>query len=110
MLLHKFVGALRILLMFCIKKLSELISIKANLEGCHITFESIRSFLQEKSPNESFHLSTLARTLDRWGFEFGKGIRTQHLKEKDYIIVARQSYLRKMGGGSDFKHRQTDSS
>ena len=69
---------------------------QANLEGRHITLESIRRFLQEKSPNESFHLSTLARTLDRWGFEFGKGTRTQHLKEKDYIIVARQHYLRKM--------------
>jgi transposase len=34
--------------------------------------------------------------LDRWGFEFGKGTRTQHLKEKDYVIAARQRYLRKM--------------
>lgn len=69
---------------------------KANMEGYHITLESIRSLLQEISPNESFHISTLARTLDRWGFEFGKGTRTQHLKEKDYIIAARQRYLRKM--------------
>jgi len=69
---------------------------QANLEGRHITFESIRSVLQEQSPDESCHLSTLARTLDRWGFEFGKGTRTQHWKEKDDIIVARQHYLRKM--------------
>ncbi len=69
---------------------------KANLEGHHITLESIRSFLQEKSPGESCHVSTLARALDRWGFEFGQGTRTQHLKEKDYIVVARQHYLRKM--------------
>lgn len=69
---------------------------KANLEGYHVTLESIRSLLQEKSPDESFHVSTLARTLDRWGFEFGQGTRTQHLKEKDYIVVARQHYLRKM--------------
>lgn len=69
---------------------------KANLEGYHITLESIRSFLQEKSPDESCHVSTLARALDRWGFEFGQGTRTQHLKEKDYIVVARQHYLRKM--------------
>jgi len=34
--------------------------------------------------------------LDRWGFEFGKGKRTQHLKEKDYVIAARHRYLRKM--------------
>ncbi len=69
---------------------------QANLEGRHITLDTIRDFLQGKSPDESFHLSTLARTLDRWGFEFGKGTRTQHLKEKDYIVVARQHYLRKM--------------
>jgi hypothetical protein len=69
---------------------------KANMEGNHIVLETIQSFLQEKSPDESFHISTLARALDRWGFEFGKGIRTQHLKEKDYIVVARQRYLRKM--------------
>ena len=69
---------------------------QANLEGRHITLETIRGFLQGKSPDESFHVSTLARTLDRWGFEFGKGTRTQHLKEKDYIVVARQHYLRKM--------------
>jgi len=69
---------------------------KANREGYPITLESIRDFLQEKASGESFHISTLARTLDRWGFEFGKGIRTQHLKEKDYIIAARKRYLRKM--------------
>ncbi len=70
---------------------------KANLEGRHITLESIRIFLHEiSSTEESFHISTLARTLDRWGFEFGKGIRTQHLKEKDHIVLARQNYLRKM--------------
>ena len=69
---------------------------RANLEGSHITLESIRSFLKEQFPDQSYHISTLARTLDRWGFEFGKGTRTQHLKEKDYIVAARQSYLRKM--------------
>jgi transposase len=69
---------------------------QANLEGCHITLESIRNMLKEKSPDESFHISTLSRTLDRWGFEFGKGIRTQHLKEKDYIVAARQRYLERV--------------
>lgn len=69
----------------------------ANLEGRHITLESIRSFLNNiSSTEESFHISTLARTLDRWGFEFGKGIRSQYLKEKDHIVLARQNYLRKM--------------
>lgn len=67
---------------------------KANLEGSYITLETIRSFLVEKAPEESFSTRTLARALDRWGFEFGKGTRTQHLKEKDYVVVARQRYLR----------------
>ena len=69
---------------------------QANLEGRHITLENIKWFLTERAPKESFHLSTLARTLDRWGFEFGKGTRTQPLKEKDHVIVARQRYLRRM--------------
>lgn len=68
---------------------------EANLAGRYVTLETIREYLQEKSPDE-FHLSTLGRTLDRWGFEFGKGTRTQHLKEKDYVIASRQRYLRKM--------------
>ncbi len=71
----------------------------ANLEGLHITLETIRDYLKEVSLDQSdelFHISTLARTLDRWGFEFGKGTRTQHLKEKDYVVAARHRYLRKM--------------
>lgn len=68
----------------------------ANLAGDYITLETIGDFLKDKSSDELCHKTTLARTLDRWGFEFGKGIRTQHLKEKDYIIAARQRYLRKM--------------
>lgn len=70
----------------------------ANLDGSHLTLETIRDYLKENSlaEEELFHISTLARTLDRWGFEFGKGTRTQHLKEKDYVIAARHRYLRKM--------------
>jgi len=71
---------------------------EANREGIHITLETIQAFLRSKSPDQIYHISTLARTLDRWGFEFGKGIRTQHLKEKDGIVSARQRYLRKMRG------------
>ncbi|MFI5343954.1 MAG: hypothetical protein ACHQUC_07020, partial [Chlamydiales bacterium] len=71
----------------------------ANLQGLHVSLEMIKDHLQtiseDKSKNE-FHIATLSRALDRWGFEFGKGTRTQHLKEKDYIIAARHRYLRKM--------------
>jgi len=69
----------------------------ANKKGEYITLENIGDFLKEISTDtdESFHISTLARTLNRWGFEFGKGTRSQHLKEKDHVIAARRRYLRK---------------
>lgn len=67
----------------------------ANKDGEYITLSTIRNFLQETSEDESFHLATLARTLNRWGFEFGQGTRSQHLKEKDHVIAARQRYIRK---------------
>ena len=68
----------------------------ANQKGMHITLSVLTDFLKEEKSGSSFHLTTLSRTLDRWGFEFGKGIRTQHLKEKDTTVVARQRYLRRM--------------
>ena len=70
---------------------------EANSQGTYITLDTISDFIKEKNPEKSeIHISTLARTLDRWGFEFGKGKRTQHLKEKDYVVAARHRYLRKM--------------
>ena len=66
----------------------------ANNKGEHITLADIKNFLKEEYADESFHKATLARTLNRWGFEFGKGTRTQHLKEKDHVVAARQRYLR----------------
>jgi transposase len=68
---------------------------EANQEGRHITLDMISDFLNERDTDQSFHAATLARTLDRWGFTFGKGTRSQHLKEKDYVIAARHRYLRK---------------
>ena len=67
----------------------------ANKQGKYITLSDIGDFLKERSEEEVFHIATLARTLNRWGFEFGKGTRSQHLKEKDHVIAARQRYLRK---------------
>ncbi len=68
----------------------------ANKQGKHITLLNIGDFLKERSSEEEpFHIATLARTLNRWGFEFGKGTRSQHLKEKDHVIAARHRYLRK---------------
>jgi len=68
----------------------------ANSKGKHITLADIRSFLKNENTDESFHKTTLTRTLNRWGFEFGKGTRSLHLKEKDHVIAARQRYLREM--------------
>lgn len=68
---------------------------EANQQGRYITLNIIRDFLNKRDSDQPFHIATLARTLDRWGFTFGKGTRTQHLKEKDYVIAARQRYLRK---------------
>jgi len=69
---------------------------QGNKEGCHMTLEVIEHFLHERLSDESFHITTLANTLDRWGFEFGRGKRVQGLKEKDQVIAARRRYLRKM--------------
>jgi len=66
----------------------------ANQEGRHITLEILREYLKSAAPEQSVYVRTLGRTLDRWGFTFGKGTRSQHLKEKDYVIAARQRYLR----------------
>jgi len=68
----------------------------SNSKGNHITLADIRSFLKKENTDESFHKTTLARALNRWGFEFGKGTRSQHLKEKDHVIAARQRYLREI--------------
>ncbi len=66
----------------------------ANNEGLHLTLADVRKFLKEEYGDDSFHTTTLARTLNRWGFEFGKGVRCQHLKEKDHVVAARRRYLR----------------
>ncbi len=70
---------------------------QGNREGRPMTLELIKDFLVHRDSNEeSFHLRTLANTLDRWGFEFGRCKRTQGLKEKDYVVALRRRYLRIM--------------
>jgi transposase len=69
---------------------------KANQNGEYVTLLRIHELIREKDPEAQFHYATLSRTLDRWGFEFGKGKRTQHLKEKDDVIALRQKYLRRI--------------
>lgn len=67
---------------------------QANHEGRYITLEMLSEYLKQNGNEQDFSIRTLGRTLDRWGFTFGKGTRSQHLKEKDYVIVARRKYLR----------------
>ena len=67
----------------------------ANKEGAYMTLETLWQYLEEVAPEQEFSIRTLGRALDRWGFTFGKGIRTQRFKEKDYVVVVRQRYLRR---------------
>jgi len=67
---------------------------QANREGRHITLEILSDYLKQYENGQDFSNRTLNRTLNRWGFTFGKGRRTQHLIEKDEIITARRRYLR----------------
>jgi transposase len=70
---------------------------QGNKEGSPITLEVIKNFLDKLTPEEdTFHLRTLGNTLDRWGFEFGEGKRTQGLKEKEHVIARRRRYLRRI--------------
>ncbi len=68
---------------------------KANKEGAYITLEMLCQHLEEVAPKQEFSVRTLGRALDRWGFTFGKGVRTQRFKEKDHVVAARQRYLRR---------------
>lgn len=68
---------------------------EANKEGSYITLETLCQYLKAENPEQDFSVRTLGRALDRWGFTFGKGTRTQRLKEKDHVIAARHRYLRR---------------
>lgn len=64
-----------------------------NKHGQQVTIDSIKKFLLETASIE-LPETTLWRTLTRWGFEFGKGTRSAHLKESQRIIIQRRQYLR----------------
>ena len=67
----------------------------ANREGKYVTLEILCEHLKALEPGQDFSVRTLGRALDRWGFTFGKGTRTQRLKEKDHVVVSRHRYLRR---------------
>ena len=67
----------------------------ANKEGMFVTLDVLRQELMEAIPLDILNIRTLGRALDRWGFAFGRESRSQHLKEKEHVIAARQRYLRR---------------
>lgn len=71
---------------------------QANREGSHLTLEMLSEYLKEEGSAPNCSVRTLGRALDRWGFTFGKGTRSQHLKEKDHVVAARYRYLRAKRG------------
>jgi len=66
---------------------------QANREGSPSTLALLAEHRQKEGADPNFSLRTLGRTLERWGCTFGKGTRSQHLKEKDHVGAARQRYL-----------------
>ena len=58
----------------------------ANKEGAYMTLEMLWQYLEEVAPEQEFSIRTLGRTLDRWGFTFGKGIRTPSASRKRIML------------------------
>jgi hypothetical protein len=71
---------------------------QANREGSHLTREMLSEYLTEEGGDPNCSVRTLGRALDRGGFTFGKGPRSQHLKDKDHVVAARHRYLREKRG------------
>jgi transposase len=65
-----------------------------NLGGLHVSVDLVRKHLTESNPDNNFPVTTLWRTLSRWGFAYGTGKRRSALKERDYVILARRRFLR----------------
>jgi len=77
---------------------------RANRNGEQVNVEIIRRFLQDKLSCHVAH-TTLWRTLQRWGFEFGTGVRSAQLKESERIVIMRRQYLRRKRDNRDGKNK-----
>jgi len=64
-----------------------------NMLGQRVGIEKLRDYLVEEH-NAKIPITTLWRTLTRWGFTHGNGKRRSALKERDYVVRARRHYLR----------------
>ena len=67
---------------------------QSNAQGRYLTLEMLHDYLEKELGDQTYSIRTLGRALDRWGFTFDKGVRSAHLKEKDYVVAARRRYLR----------------
>lgn len=75
---------------------------RANKDGDQVNIAIIRNFMRDELHCDVAH-TTLWRALQRWGFEFGKGIRSAQLKESERVIIMRRQYLRLKRSNRDDK-------
>ena len=66
---------------------------RANRNGDQINLKIVRNFMRDELHCDIAH-TTLWRTLQRWGFEFGTGVRSAQLKESEQVVIKRRQYLR----------------
>ena len=77
---------------------------KANQNGEQVNVEIVRQFIEENYSHSVAH-TTLWRSLQRWGFEFGTGIRSAQLKESERVVIMRRQYLRAKRANRDINDR-----
>lgn len=75
---------------------------RANRNGDQVNVEIIRHYMRDELHCEVAH-TTLWRALQRWGFEFGTGVRSAQLKESERIVILRRQYLRQKLANRDDK-------
>jgi len=74
----------------------------ANKNGDQVNIKIIRRYMRDELHCEVAH-TTLWRALQRWGFEFGTGIRSAQLKESERIVILRRQFLRQKLANRDDK-------
>jgi len=74
----------------------------ANSNGDQVNIEIIRRYMGDELHCNVAH-TTLWRALQRWGFEFGTGVRSAQIKESERIVILRRQYLRQKLANLDDK-------
>ena len=75
---------------------------RANRNGEQVNVEITRRYMRDELHCDVAH-TTLWRALQRWGFEFGTGVRSALLKESERIVILRRQYLRQKQANRDEK-------